>query len=152
MDQDSKQTVPVEKIIALKRYEQPPPGYFQLLPGRIISRIEHGEGQSAFWEKWRLALRIRPAAAYALGLAACAALIAGLYCLPTMQQTAGLGESASSSLWADTSAADSASQDAPLSGSRWLGSTNPVTAPQTGDSLFPAAEARAMPVSLFEAN
>ena len=82
----------------------------------------------------------------------CGALIAGLYCLPTMQQTAGVGESSSSSLWADASAGDAAPQDTPLSGSRWLGSTNPVTAPQTGDSLFPAPEARAIPVSLFEAN
>jgi len=152
MDPESNQTIPVERIIALKRYEQPPPGYFHLLPGRIIQRIERGEGRSSFWEKWALSFRVRPALAYALGLTVCGALTAGLYFSPTMEQTAGAIGPSSDNLWADASAGAAASQDAPLSGSRWLGSTNPVTAPQTEDSLFAAPEARAIPVSLFEAN
>jgi hypothetical protein len=152
MDPESKQTFQVEKIIALKRYEQPPPGYFHLLPGRIIRRIEHGEGQCGFWEKWRMAFRVRPGLAYALGLTVCGALTAGLYFSPTLEQAAGAGEPSSENLWADASPSVSVSQDASLNGSRWLGSTNPVTAPETGDSLFPAPEARAIPVSLFQSN
>jgi hypothetical protein len=152
MDQQSNQTVRVERIIALKRYEQPPPGYFHLLPDRIIHRIEQGEGRSGFWERWRLAFRVRPALAYALGLTVCGALTAGLYFSPTMEQAAGAGESSPDNLWADASAGAPAPRDTSLSGSRWLGSTNPVTAPQTGDFLFPSSAARAIPVSLFEAN
>jgi hypothetical protein len=152
MDHPSNQTVPVEKIIALKRYERPPPGYFHLLPGRIIHRIEQGEGRAGFWETWSLVFRVRPALAYALGLTVCGALTAGLFFSPAMEQPAGAGESAPENLWADASPGDSAAQDTALSESRWLGSTNPVTAAQTADTFFPASEARAIPVSLFESN
>ena len=77
----------VEKIIALKRHEQPPPGYFRLLPERIIHRIEQGEGRSIFWETWGLAFRVRPVLAYALGLTVCAALTAGIWFVPRMDRS-----------------------------------------------------------------
>ena len=152
MDQESKDTFKVERIIALKRYEQPPPGYFHLLPGRIINRIERGEGQAGFWEKWWPNFRVRPAMAYALGLAVCGVLAAGVYCPHKIDQAASSGESPSGERWADVSPAALESQDAPLSGSRWLGSTNPVAAPRTGDTLFLAPQERAIPVSLFQQN
>ena len=104
MDQEPKQTISVERIIALKRYEQPPPGYFHLLPDRIIHRIEYGEGQSSFWERWWPEFRVRPALAYALGLAVCGAMTAGFYCAPKMYPAADAGESPSGSQWAAASA------------------------------------------------
>ena len=151
MDQESKNTFRVERIIALKRYEQPPPGYFHLLPDRIINRIERGEGQSSFWEKWWPSFRVRPAMAYALGLMVCGVLAAGIYCPPKPDQSASAGadSSAPGERWADA-ASTLESRDIPLAGSRWLGSTNPVAAPRTGDSLFPAPQGRAIPVSLFQ--
>ena len=149
MDQESKNTFKVERIIALKRYEQPPPGYFQLLPDRIINRIERGEGQSNFWEKWWPAFCVRPAMAYALGLTVCGVLAAGVYCAPKMDRLAVAGEPPGGELWADASISTLESRATLLSGSRWLGSTNPVTAPRTSDSLFLAPEGRAIPVSLF---
>jgi hypothetical protein len=151
MDQESKQTVRVERIIALKRYEQPPPGYFHLLPDRIINRIEYGEGRSSFWEKWCPAFRVRPVLAYALGLTVCGALTAGIYCAPKMDQTADRGESPSEARWAVASASTQTGETR-LGGSRWLGSTNPVTAPRTSETLFLPTEARAMPVSLYLGN
>ena len=48
MDQKPKNLFKVERIIALKRYEQPPPGYFHLLPDRIIHRIERAKANPAF--------------------------------------------------------------------------------------------------------
>ena len=97
----------MERIIALKRYEQPPPGYFHLLPDRIINRIERGEGQSGFWEKWWPAFRVRPALAYALGLTVCGVLAAAIYCPPRMDQMASAAddESAPGERWADASVA-----------------------------------------------
>jgi len=150
MDQESKNTFKVERIIALKRYEQPPPGYFHLLPDRIINRIERGEGQSSFWEKWWPNFRVRPALAYALGLTVCGVLAAGIYCPPRIDQIASAGEPPPGERWADATPGTLESQDIPLGGSRWLGSTNPVAAPRTGDSLFLAPQARAIPVSLFQ--
>jgi len=151
MDQTSKATVKVERIIALKRYEQPPPGYFHLLPARIINRIESGEGQSGFWEKWWPAFSVRPALAYALGLTVCGALTAGIYFSPKMDQTAGADDSSPGNRRAVVSSS-AVTGDAPLGGSRWLGSTNPVTAPRSGDTLFLTPEAHAIPVSLFLQN
>jgi hypothetical protein len=150
MDNESKPTIRVERIIALKRYEQPPPGYFHLLPARIINRIEYGEGQSSFWEKWWPAFSVRPVLAYALGLTVCGALTAGIYFSPKMDQTGG-GDSPHGNRWAVASSS-AATGEAPLGGSRWLGSTNPVTAPQTGDTLFLTPEAHAIPVSLYLQN
>ena len=152
MDPEHKQTVQVEKLIALKRYEQPPPGYFHLLPERIIHRIEYGEGRSTFWERWWPAFSMRPALAYALGLAVCGTLTAAIYYSPKMDRAAGVGESLPGNQWAGVATGAVAAPDAPLSGSEWLGSTNPVMAPRTGDSLFQTPQARAIPVSLFQPN
>jgi hypothetical protein len=152
MDPEAKPAVPVERVIALKRYEQPPPGYFHLLPNRILHRIEQGEGQSGFWEKWRPDFNFRLALGYALGLTVCGALTAGIFYSPKMDQVAGAIESPPGDRWAADASSSLVTGDTPLGGSEWLGSTNPVTAPQTGDSLFLTPEPRAIPVSLFQQN
>ena len=139
----------VEKIIALKRHEQPPPGYFRLLPERIIHRIEQGEGQSSFWETWSAAFGIRPVLAYALGLTVCGALTAGIWYAPKMDPSAGAATSGGR--WAMESF-KTASADAPPSGERWLGSTNPIMTPRSGESLNLIPEGRAIPVSLYLGN
>jgi hypothetical protein len=147
MDPQARPTV--EKIIALKRLEQPPPGYFRLLPERIIHRIEQGEGQSNIWEFWSAAFSIRPILAYALGLTVCGALTAGIWFAPRMAQSAGIA--ASGDLWAVESF-KTAAVDAPPSGERWLGSTNPIMTPRSGESLNLIPEGRAIPVSLYLGN
>ena len=86
---DSESFDPLRRLLALKRYEQPPPGYFQNFPRQVIARIQAGERaqdssalQRWFWEApWlqRLwaALESKPALAGAIGVAACAMLLAG---------------------------------------------------------------------------
>jgi len=152
MQPESKRSVSIEKIIALKRLEQPPPGYFQLLPGRIVSRIQRGEGQSGFWEKWWPAFCFRPILAYALGLTVCGTLAAGLFWSPTVEQATGVAETFPGDRWAVTSSDAPDTVETPLDGARWLGSTNPVMAPRSGDSLFLTSQAQAIPVSLFDQN
>lgn len=150
MDPESKLTVSVERLIALKRLEQPPPGYFHLLPGRILNRIEKGEGQSGFWEQWWPSFRVRPVMAYALGLAVCGVLTAGVYFTPRMDAGAGVREASSTDPWAVASVGELAPPETQSGGTRWLGSTNPVTAPQTGDTLFLTPEPRATPALFLE--
>lgn len=66
----------LKKLLALKRHEQPPPGYFDRLPGRILKRIEQEDERTTsrwfewFAERWNL----RPAVGGVLGIA-----LVGLY-------------------------------------------------------------------------
>jgi hypothetical protein len=69
----------LQKLLTLKRYEQPPPGYFNRLPNEIMARIEAGEGQTRFWERFIPSFTFRPVFAYGAGLAACGAVALGVY-------------------------------------------------------------------------
>src|SRR5687768_15963825 len=77
----------IRKLLALKRYEQPPPGYFESLSARIITRIESAESdRPGLWERLGFAFGSKPAFVCALGVVVC-----GLFCigiLSTLQGTA----------------------------------------------------------------
>ena len=66
----------LEKLLRLKRYEQPPPRYFNTFSGRVISRIEAGEARTSWWE--RLGFDLRPAFAAAAGMLACGLVVYGV--------------------------------------------------------------------------
>ena len=85
MKSDSDNFESLRRLLALKRYEQAPPGYFQNFSGRVIARIEAGErGEGArglrtwaqhLWdgiERW-------PVVAGAFGAAVLALLVAGMF-------------------------------------------------------------------------
>jgi hypothetical protein len=159
MDLEEKRIEKVQRIIALKRYEQPPPGYFHLLPDRIINRIEKGEGKSNLWESWLSSLTLRPALACAFGLTICGAVSFGMLYPPQSDNSASSNANAivqtpNSTLWAEATSAEEAT---PETGSprglhvvaNWLGSTNPVTAPQATASLYDAPETQTVPVSFY---
>lgn len=56
------------KLMALKRYEEPPPGYFDRLPSRIIGRIVHEEEEPTDWLRSFFGrFEFRPALAGAFG-------------------------------------------------------------------------------------
>jgi hypothetical protein len=74
MNSDSNDFEALRKLVALKRYEQPPPGYFNRLPDRISSRLERGDGQLGFWERVLGQFTFRPAFVYGFSLAALSAL------------------------------------------------------------------------------
>ncbi len=77
-------------LLSIKRYEQPPPGYFDRLSRDIIARIRAGEANSAIpiherlgWDAswlqriWSV-LDAKPVLAGTLGLAVCGLALAGL--------------------------------------------------------------------------
>ena len=74
MNSDPNDFEALRTLIALKRHEQPPPGYFNRLPDRISARLERGEGQLGFWENVLARLTFRPAFVYGFSLAALGAL------------------------------------------------------------------------------
>jgi hypothetical protein len=66
----------LEKLLRLKRYEQPPPRYFDEFSGRVISRIKAGAGRNSWWE--RFGFDLRPAFAAAAGMFACGLVVYGV--------------------------------------------------------------------------
>src|ERR1700733_610676 len=87
MNSDSNDFEALRKLIALKRYEQPPPGYFNRLPDRIASRLERGEGELGFWERFLGQFTFRPAFAYSFTLAALSALtVSVIYSIRTQPE------------------------------------------------------------------
>lgn len=54
----------LRKLLALKRHEVPPPGYFDRLPGQIRTRMAGTEAHSEpFWRRWFSAWELSPALA-----------------------------------------------------------------------------------------
>jgi hypothetical protein len=153
MYQEPTPRIKVERIIALKRYEQPPPGYFHLLPSRIITRIERGEEPSGFWERFWPSFTVRPSLAYALGLTVCGALTAGFFYPPTRTPVLASGEQESGSQWAVVAGNDDLSADsAPSHGLRASSSyrsTLPVPAPRASGTFVSFQEARAVPAAVY---
>jgi hypothetical protein len=80
----------LRRLLALKRYEQPPPGYFDRLPRRVIARIQAGEtggivtlSERITWEAPWLQriltyIEANPAIGAAFAAAVCVFLISGL--------------------------------------------------------------------------
>src|ERR1043165_9633080 len=66
----------LEKLVRLKRHEQPPPRYFREFSGRVIDRIERGEARLSWWE--RFGSDLRPALAAGAGLVACGLIVYGV--------------------------------------------------------------------------
>lgn len=66
----------LEKLLRLKRHEQPPPRYFNDFSGRVIDRIGRGEARRSWWE--RLGFDLRPALAAGAGMAACGLMVYGV--------------------------------------------------------------------------
>lgn len=87
-EQDNFQAL--QRLLALKRYEQPPPGYFDRFSVQVVARLRAGErgAPDSFWEWLRLeaaglqrlwsALETKPVFAGALGAGVCGLLLAGI--------------------------------------------------------------------------
>jgi len=70
----------LQKLLALKRYEQPPPGYFQNFSCKVITRIEAAEmGEPlSWWEKLGFGFNLRPALMCGLSVVVCGLLSVGV--------------------------------------------------------------------------
>jgi hypothetical protein len=90
MKPDSENFQDLRRLLRLKRYEQPPPGYFNGFSRQVIARIQAGESGAApsVWQQllgtsswlphlWE-SLGAKPILAGAFGVAICSVLIAGV--------------------------------------------------------------------------
>jgi hypothetical protein len=90
MENESENFDDLKKLLALKKHEQPPPGYFNKLPGNVVSRIRAEKSrevetsaklkEEAPWVLRLLrALYSKPVFAGSVGAAACALVLAGVF-------------------------------------------------------------------------
>jgi len=88
MNPEQENIQALRRLLALKRHEQPPPGYFDRFSGRVIARIQAGErAPDSFWERFGLeatwlqqiwaAFETKPLLAGAFGATVCALITTG---------------------------------------------------------------------------
>jgi len=69
----------LRKLLALKRYEQAPPGYFTNFSSKVIARIEaSGAAELSWWQKLGLQVDFKPALMCGLGVVVCSLLSVGV--------------------------------------------------------------------------
>jgi hypothetical protein len=78
----------LRRLLALKRHEEPPPGYFHKFSGQVIARIRAGERPAPGFSRLFLdapwlqrlwaALEARPVLAGSMGVGCCALLLASV--------------------------------------------------------------------------
>jgi hypothetical protein len=84
MNPDSENFDSLRQLLALKRHEVPPPGYFNRLPRDIVARIKAGDtgnqlGADLSWFQRLLnVFDVKPIFAGAFGTAVCAFLVSGV--------------------------------------------------------------------------
>jgi len=95
MNPDSENFDSLRQLLALKRHEVPPPGYFDRLSRDVMARIKSGEkggqvGAEFSWFQRMLSMfDVKPVFAGAFGTAVCAFLISGVL---SSDQTPVLGD------------------------------------------------------------
>jgi hypothetical protein len=146
MNQEQENFENVRRLVALKRHEQPPPGYFHHFSGNVISRIRAGElgddvrfanaraGVASWLQRFWAAVESKPALAGGLGMALCAFLVTGIVISGQNENTALTTEMPLSTpaTVAQRPFAPSAFGEAPVA----LSSTAPVIDSQPAGSLF----------------
>lgn len=91
MSHDSQNFDELRRLLAVKRYEQPPPGYFNQFPREVVARIRAGEtgeaagllarffGESSWLQRAWAVFETKPILASAVGAAACILLVGGVF-------------------------------------------------------------------------
>src|ERR1043165_4148165 len=80
----------LQKLLKVKRCEQPPPGYFEQFSSEVMARLRAGEheqkdlwremGDEASWlQRLWMTLDARPALAGAFGVLVCGVVLSGIY-------------------------------------------------------------------------
>ena len=83
----------LRKLLALKRYEVPPPGYFDSLPRKVMTRVEMTElGIYSTWWEWVVArFDAKPLLACAYGFAVSGLLLLGFRLSQQFEQEVATG-------------------------------------------------------------
>jgi hypothetical protein len=140
MNPDSENFDSLRKLMALKRHEIPPPGYFDGFSRNVMARIKSGEygdemGEEGSWLNRFLGMfNVKPVFAGAFGTVVCAFLVSGIISSEPTPVMAGAHGVANPSLG-----------PVPLPTVAAADSVNSNTV--AGSSLFDQFSAQAMPVN-----
>ncbi|MGD0259435.1 MAG: hypothetical protein ABSD29_06370 [Verrucomicrobiota bacterium] len=160
MNQDTENFEQLRRLLALKRHEQPPPGYFKHFSSQVILRIERGERGTLIdrllWEApwlqriWA-ALETKPILAGVCGAAVCGLLVTGVICSDRADVSTVALVPATETESTPMALANMSVADHPLLAKPVLlepSSTNPITPAQTDESLLgDIGKLRAQPAS-----
>jgi hypothetical protein len=157
MNENENNFESLRRLLVLKRYETPPPGYFNYFSRQVLQRIRAGDtGKSANWveelfgqapwlEKLLQVFNVKPVFASAFAVALCLLLFLGIIYTErpdlTSQPILQTANTTTSLAAVSPSLAQSADQMGIVS------STNPVLSLQPVASLFGQQTSLAQPVS-----
>ena len=140
----------LRRLLALKRHEQPPPGYFNMLPRRVIARLEAAQsvGPVSWFEKWVQVLQLRPRLAGGFGVGVFGLLLAGLVVFQKLDQTPmAIGPAANEPRAMIPAANDDVAFNQIPTGDVLQSSINPVLNPQLPSALFDGFRLNVRPVA-----
>ena len=70
----------LQRLLALKRHEEPPPGYFDRLPGEVRARIAQAQANpEPWWRRWLAEWDLSPALATSYAVAAVTLVLGGAW-------------------------------------------------------------------------
>ena len=75
MQEDPQEFEKLRRLLALKRHENPPPGYFDNFSDKVIDRIETDAAELGFRQRVAALFRTNPAMSWSLGGAAAALML-----------------------------------------------------------------------------
>jgi hypothetical protein len=70
----------LQRLLRLKRYEQPPPGYFDGFSSKVIAELKASQKlhKGSWWERFFIGFDAKPALVCAYSLVVCSSLLYGL--------------------------------------------------------------------------
>jgi hypothetical protein len=129
----------LRRLLALKRHEQPPPGYFNELPRRIFARLEavRSADSGSWFERLMQAFELKPVLAGSFGVAAFGLLLFGLVAFQQLEETpVAMAPAANESREMIPSSLGAMALNQLPSGDILQSSINPVINSQPSSALF----------------
>ena len=156
MNPGSQNFESLRRMLALKRHEQPPPGYFDRFSNTVIARLQAGDQgrkesllerlfeQAPWLQRLWDGLEAKPVFAGAFGVAVCALLISGLVYSENVEVGPVRALRMANDMRTSFVQPALASEEIPLVENRGGFSTNPV--PMVGSSIFEEAQQSLFPI------
>lgn len=80
----------LQRLLALKRHESPPPGFYERFPDQVRSRIARAEAEpTPWWQRWLEAVSFKPALATAYAVVASVLVVGGVWLAKTSPSSGG---------------------------------------------------------------